>query len=198
MSVFSDVIENLTPWLGAAITGGPVGLATLAAGKIASAVGLGDSSIKSVTDFLSSGSMTPEQKLALQNSEQDFKTKMTDLGFQHEKDMVLADVASLQAVNLTMQTELANSANETWYQKAWRPANGFCVAIGSFVGVVASCFLFGYAIIYKDSNAINAIPQLATSLSLILAVPGAAVGIAAWHRGKQQREEVSLLSSGGK
>lgn len=196
MSIFSDILEDVVPWLGAALTGGPVGLATMAAGKIASAVGLGDSSIKSVTDFLSSGSMTPEQKIALQNSEQEFKIKMTELGFQHEKDMVLADVASLQAVNLTMQAELANSANETWYQKAWRPANGFCVAIGSFVGVAASCFLFGYAIIYKDANAINAIPQLATSLGMILAVPGAAVGIAAWHKGKMQREEVAV--TGGK
>ena len=191
MSIFSDIIEEVAPWLGAAITGGPVGLATLAAGKIAEAIGLGDSSIKAVTAALSAGNLTPEQKLALQNSEQDFKSRMVELGFQHEKDMVLADVSALIAVNATMQAEANNNANEEWYQKAWRPLNGFCVAIGSFVGVVASCVLFAFGIYAKDPNAISAIPQLAASLSMILAIPGAAVGITAWHRGKLQREEIT-------
>jgi roadblock/LC7 domain-containing protein len=110
-----------------------------------------------------------------------------------EKAERAADSMDLATVNATMVAEINNSANEAWYQKAWRPANGFCVAAGSFVGVVATCLLFYQAIIAKDVTALNAMPQLATALALILGVPGAAVGIASWHRGKEKRTAAEML-----
>lgn len=80
--------------------------------------------------------------------------------------------------------------DDTWYQKAWRPINGFAVAAGSFVGTVAVCLLALQALYLHDTAALNVIPQLASSIALILAVPGAAVGIAAWHKGAAQVQEV--------
>jgi hypothetical protein len=59
--------------------------------------------------------------------------------------------------------------------------------------VVATCLLFYQAIIAKDVTALNAMPQLATALALILGVPGAAVGIASWHRGKEKRTAAEML-----
>ena len=98
-----------------------------------------------------------------------------------------ADKAALQTVNATMQAEIANSASEAWYQKGWRPFNGFCVGAGAFVGVVFTCVLFYRAIVGRDATALNVLPQLAFSLASILSIPGAAVGIASWHRGVTQR-----------
>lgn len=75
---------------------------------------------------------------------------------------------------------------ETWYQKAYRPACGFAVAAGAFVGIIAITSITLVAVIKGDSIALSAVPGLATSMAMILGVPGAAVGIAAWHRGVQQ------------
>jgi hypothetical protein len=116
---------------------------------------------------------------------------MLKLSLEHELAQRQADSADLAQVNETMRAELVNAQGEAWYQKAWRPANGFAVAIGSLFATVGACYLCYVGIIQKDPSAIAAIPQLATSISLILAVPGAAVGIAAWHRGRMQREQIS-------
>lgn len=113
--------------------------------------------------------------------------ELVQLQLQHDLETHKQDVEALKTVNATMQTELANSANEEWYQKAWRPANGFAIATGSFVAVFFTCILFWRAITAKDLGAISAIPQLAAAIAMILSVPGAAVGIAAWHRGVEKR-----------
>lgn len=116
--------------------------------------------------------------------------EMLGLSLNYELEMRKADSVDLSTVNETIRAELVGSAAEAWYQKGWRPANGFAVALGSFCAVIGACILTAQAIVNKDPTALNAIPQLATSIALILGVPGAAVGIAAWHRGKMQREEV--------
>lgn len=128
-----------------------------------------------------------------QEFEAGHKERILALLIDAEKAERSADSADLSVINETIREELRNSANEEWYQKAWRPANGFCVAIGSFVAVVYSCYLFYLAIVMKDITALNAVPALATSIGLILAVPGAAVGITAWHRGKRQRNLTEML-----
>ena len=106
-----------------------------------------------------------------------------------------AESADIATVNATMLEESKNSSSEAWYQKAWRPANGFSVALGSFASVVAVCYLFFRAIVEKDITALSVIPSLATAIATILAVPGAAVGIAAWHRGKMQIAQATNAAS---
>lgn len=150
------------------------------------------------------GAKTPEEVLERITSSEEMKLLAQQFQGQHEEKLLAllldaekadraADTAELSAVNETMREELRNSANETWYQKGWRPANGFCVAFGSFISVIFTCYLFYLAIIMKDLTALNAVPQLATAIALILAVPGAAVGITAWHRGQKQRSVAEYL-----
>jgi hypothetical protein len=98
---------------------------------------------------------------------------MLKLQLDHELERRRADSADINTVNETMRVELQNALNETWYQKGWRPANGFAVALGSFCGVIGACWLCYLAIARKAPTALNAIPQLATSIALILGVPGA-------------------------
>lgn len=104
-------------------------------------------------------------------------------------------VAQLQSVNATMQAEIANSKDEAWYQKAWRPFNGFVVGLGALFSVITCCALLYQGIFKGDAAAIQAVPGLAFAIATILSVPGAAVGITAWHRGMLQREQVQGGSS---
>ena len=105
------------------------------------------------------------------------------------------DSVDIATVNETIRAELLNSQNEAWYQKAWRPANGFSIALGSFVAVLGATWLMYEGIVHGRSEAILAIPQLATGIAMILAVPGAAVGIAAWKRGSEQIERVKAVTN---
>lgn len=190
----SATAKTILPWISAALTGGPVGIAAMAVSKIAGAIGLdSDATLPSVVTKLNV--MNAAEVANLAKIENDFKLAVQNLGYKTITQLAQFDIDAIKIVNDTIQTELANSANEAWYQKAWRPACGFSLAIGSFVGVFFTCILFYKAIIENNIDALNAIPQLATSLALILGVPGAAVGIAAWHRGVEKIEDIKASLS---
>lgn len=191
----SSVISTTIPWLTTALTGGPVGLAAKAAVTIAGALGLDDSSVSGITSALSSITMSGDQKIALQTAENSFQLSMRQAGYANEQALAKFDLDQISAVNATIQVELANAQKETWLQKSWRPLNGITVAAGSFVATIAACLLFGEGIIYKDAAALNVIPQLATSIAMILAVPGAAVGITAWHKGVADSNATTIAAN---
>jgi hypothetical protein len=143
----------------------------------------------------------PDQILATISSSSEALAKAKEFEQQHQQAMLRmaidyevasrqADSADLAAINESLREELRNSGTEAWYQKAWRPFNGFVVGLASLVAVVFTCYLFYVAIVLKDPTALNVIPQLATAIAMILAVPGAAVGITAWTRGKAQIEDI--------
>lgn len=137
---------------------------------------------------------------ALQKAKQfelDNQKQLTQMAYDFEIAQRKQDSADIAVVNQTMQTEATSSASEAWYQKAWRPANGFAVALGSFLSVLATCWLFYLGLVQHDMTALNIVPQLASSVALILGVPGAAVGIAAWHRGVQKVAQVTSQADKG-
>lgn len=88
------------------------------------------------------------------------------------------------AVNATMQAE---AKSEHWPQYSWRPFWGFVSGI-AFLVVVVFCCILGYkAIIKGEADALVMIPQLISSFAALFAIPGAILGVTAWHRGKQKR-----------
>jgi roadblock/LC7 domain-containing protein len=191
-----DAVADYAPGLAKALmlvpgVGIPAAAGVAAIGSIAKAFGLGDDATPE--EVLKAVTVDPEISLKAQIADNDFKLKMKEIEFQEYKTEQEAETARLQSVNSTMQAELANSKDEAWYQKAWRPANGFAVAAGSLTSTWFVCYLF-YVTLKTASLAVavstilNVIPQLAIAISTLLAIPGAAVGIAAWHRGMLKRE----------
>ncbi|MCX5818992.1 MAG: 3TM-type holin [Deltaproteobacteria bacterium] len=190
--VFADYAPGLSKVLAVTGVGIPAAAGVAALGSIAKAFGLGsDAKPEEILDAVSAD---PEIKLKAMIAENNFKLHMREIEFQEFKTATEATTAQLQTVNATMQAELANSDKEAWYQKAWRPANGFAVAAGSLTSVWFVCYLFYKVLVTVSlaaavSTILNVLPQLAIAISTLLAIPGAAVGIAAWHRGQQKREE---------
>lgn len=138
----------------------------------------------------------PDALLKMQKFEIDNAMQLKLIAERAQADADAADAAQVASVNTTMQAEATNSASENWWQTGWRPFNGYVVGLTSFLATMFVCFLF-----YKALTAPNAqggltlpavlavIPQLAQSVAMLLAIPGAAVGITAWHRGMLQREQ---------
>lgn len=95
------------------------------------------------------------------------------------------------AVNQTMQAE---ASSEHWPQYSWRPFWGF-VSGAAFGFVVWLCCYLGFkAVIGGKPEALAMVPQLVTAFSTLFAVPGAILGVTAWHRGKEKRERLNKES----
>lgn len=154
-----------------------------------------------LASLIGSPSAKPEDIMAALNSsadamvkakqfEADNHARLLDMAYNYEMEQRKADSADLAQVNSTMTAEATNSANETWYQKGWRPFCGFIVGIIALVTSVGVLWLSWLALASKDMNALNAIPTIVSSIAMVLAIPGAAVGITAWHRGRAQIAEI--------
>lgn len=90
----------------------------------------------------------------------------------------------LVAINETIRAE-AGSAN--WWSSAWRPFWGAVSAIAFLVAVAGIIYLAGYAIAMDRTELLQHIPTLVFQLAALFAIPGAILGVASWHRGKEHR-----------
>ena len=100
------------------------------------------------------------------------------------KELELGEQALASAVNITMQAE---AKSEHWPQWSWRPFWGFASAL-AFLFVAGLCCVLAYqAILGGRPTAIAMIPQLVGAFATLFAIPGAILGVTAWHRGKEKR-----------
>lgn len=90
------------------------------------------------------------------------------------------------AVNVTMQAE---SKSEQWPQYSWRPFWGFVSGLAFLIVVSFCCFLGYKAVIGGDTDALEMIPKLVTAFAALFTIAGAILGVTAWHRGLQKRNQ---------
>lgn len=156
------------------------------AGMIASAAkGMADGVFSGIDQIIKDFKLPPEQQLA-------YDAKMAELRVQAEQNSMKFESELVQAVNQTMQAE---AKSEHWLQWSWRPLNGYALAIGSLASVIGTLWLCYQAVVAKDPGALNALPTLVTSITMVLAIPGAVCGVTAWHRGMNQIEQTKKTGS---
>lgn len=181
-------VAKAAPVLGTLI-GGPAG--TAVGGLIATALGC-DATPDAVSKALASD---PEAATKLAQIQADNKVALQNLQITAENNRLTADTARIASVNATMQAEAANSDKMNWFQKGWRAFNGYVVGFSSAVAVAGIIGLGYRALFLQDAGALNAIPAIALAITSILAVPGAAVGITAWHTGQALRAQATQATS---
>lgn len=167
------------PLLGAALPlpgGAALGTA------LAASLGLADAS----PGAIASAVVTPEAIQKAQEFQALHAERMLDMTTKAEISSRQSDSADIAVINQTM---IAEAKSEHWLQWAWRPLNGLALALGSFATVIGVLALAAIAISGKDPNAMNLVPTVVTSISMVLGIPGAVCGIASWHRGVMQRIE---------
>ncbi len=91
------------------------------------------------------------------------------------------------AVNQTMQAE---SKSEHWPQYSWRPFWGFLSAIAFGFVTGLCCYLAFEAVLGDRPELLTSIPVLVSSFATLFAIPGAILGVTAWHRGQEKRERL--------
>ena len=98
-----------------------------------------------------------------------------------------ANKSIIEAVNQTMQAE---SKSDNWWTSGWRPYWGFISGTAFLAVCVFICYLMYEAIIGGKPEMMAHIPQVIGAFAALFAIPGAILGVTAWHRGKMQRIHV--------
>jgi len=187
---FSEVVTKSLPWIAAAASGNVPALVIMAARAAGEALGTEIEATPEAISTAVSGA-TPDQMLKLKQADQDFAYRMREMGVRELTDLAKSDAAMVESVNATMRAEAAAPRTpEDWWQTGWRPFNGYVLGLASFVTVCGVLWISAQAIEARDFTAINAIPAIVAAIAMVLAIPGAAVGITAWHRGLMKRSEV--------
>lgn len=135
----------------------------------------------------------PEALIKLKEIEATKEVELEKLYVTAEANRLAADTQRIQAVNFTMQAE---SKNEHWVQFSWRPFWGFVSGIAFLAVATLICYLAYLAIALRDHEAMRMIPDLIVSMAELFIVPGAILGVSAWHRGKQKRVQAGDKSAG--
>lgn len=141
------------------------------------------------------GAVTPEEALQKIQADaklvSDFQIAVMQNATELERLYLANDIADrtqasadIMTVNATMQAE---GKSEHWAQWGWRPYWGFAsgTAFAFVCGLV--CYLGYEAVLSRDQNALRMIPDLVGAFAMLFSVPGAILGVASWHRGKQKR-----------
>jgi len=118
---FTSIVKAVAPWIGSALTGGPlVGMAVSAA---ADALGLSDKTVESVKQAISGA--TPDQLLALKKADQDFALQMQALGFKN-----LADMEAIAAGDRDSARKMQTA------KPSFVPALLTCFVVGAFTATL--------------------------------------------------------------
>lgn len=168
-----DTVKKYAPDIALAIaTGGTSTLATTATRILAKEL-TGKEQVSQVELDTAVAKATPEQLERLTRANHDYCLERARI-----------ENKRLGIVNNTMQVE-ANSENP--WASSWRPFWGFVSATA--FGIISISIAIAFAVLaYKNpSEAIKTLPTFITSLSTLFAIPGAILGVAAWHRGQEKR-----------
>ncbi len=152
-------------------------------GLIANVLGVDDT-----PDAIEEGlkNATPAQIIELKKMELQHKETFANIALRREELQVTKEISTLQTVNQTMQAE---TKSKWWFSAFWRPFWGIVSALAFFVVVVFITILAYKAVIGGKPEAMVMIPQLISAFAALFAIPGAILGVSAWHRGKMQRAE---------
>lgn len=168
-----DKIKEYAPEIALAIaTGGTGAIATTAISIAAREMGVKKkvTSTAQLQQIVEKAS--PDMLLKLKKAEYEFAIGMQQLA---SKDM--------ETVNKTMQIEA--TSGDAW-QRRWRPFWGFASGAAFVFVSLLVCYLGYEAVISKNVAALTMIPQLVGSFATLFAIPGAILGVSAWHRGKEK------------
>lgn len=169
-SVGKQAIGLGLPLLGTALAGsGGAAIGTL----VASALGC-DAEPQAVASAIDSD--TAQAVIALRTVQENNRSELERLVITSETQIVLA-------VNQTMQVE----AKSDGIKGIWRPLWGIISAIAFAILIIGIIALGWKAITSGNVTALNMIPLLVTACMGLFSIPGAILGVTAWHRGKMQR-----------
>lgn len=169
-------LAGAAPLLGT-VLGGPGGgaLGTLVAGAL---------DVKDEPDAIAAAieGASPEQIVQLKQLEMEHKAGIERLMVEQAIAKAKAEASKIESVNTTMRVE--TKAEDPWTRR-WRPFWGYMSGTAFFILVCC----IGYFVATAEASFLKELPGIITALAVLFSIPGAILGVSAWHRGVKQRVE---------
>lgn len=175
-------LAKVAPLLGSAL--GPVG--GVAGAMVAAVLGV-DNEPEAITKGLENAS--PETIAELKRVQFENKTELAKIGFKVQIAEAEAAEKSIGHVNQTMQVE--TKSEDAWTRR-WRPFWGYVSAVAFFL----TCMAIGWSVLSGDAVVIKELGSIVMAITALFAIPGAILGVSAWHRGVKQRIEAGQKTTG--
>ena len=166
------------PLLGT-LLGGPAGAAI--GGLVASAIDGNPDDPDGMAQILAAN---PDALVRLRELETSKTLRLQELVSHQAMHTLTEETRQLSDINQTMRGE---QVSEKWPQYSWRPFWGFISGITFGVVCVFVCVLAYKAVFAGKPDAIAMIPQLVGAFTMLFSIPGAILGVSAWHRGVEKR-----------
>lgn len=185
-----DALGKVAPIAANILTGGTAGAITTVAGMVASALGC-EPTPSAVQQAIAAD---PQAMVKLAELENAHQRDMAALAMQARANELAADTARLAEVNATMRAE---AASEKWWVSGWRPFWGFVSALTFAFVASLVCWLAFDAVSARNQDALRMVPDLVSAMAMLFGIPGAILGVASWHRGKEKRIRAGEAGGGG-
>lgn len=185
----ANAVGKYAPLLATALTGQAGAVAAIGSAVASTFGGVVDDP----KDLLLRIASDPEAEAKLKEIEANNRPVLERIAMERAANELAADTARHKEVNTTMRAEIAKGG----WAGFWRPLWGVLSAI-AFVPVCWFVCWLGYQAVLKGNpDALVMIPQLTAAFATLFAIPGAILGVSAWHRGKEKRIAAGETSSPG-
>jgi hypothetical protein len=132
----------------------------------------------------------PEAAVTLMKIQSDNAVELKRVYLAAETRRIEEETKQQAETNKTIRDE---AKSDNWWTSGWRPYWGFISGTAFFVVVCAICYFVILAIKTKDASLLLVLPQVVMAIAALFSIPGAILGVSAWHRGKLQRIKAGEL-----
>ena len=131
---------------------------------------------------------SPEQMAALKRYELDHALELEKIELEYYRLQIESETNQLAETNKTIRVEAESTAkvNGPWWAISYRWPWAYAGALSFMFVSGLLCWLAWRAVVQKEPDALNAIPQLISSFAILFGIPGAILGVGSWWRGKMQ------------
>jgi hypothetical protein len=175
----ASAVGGFAPLIGT-LLGGPAGGAV--GGMVAAALGV-DNKPDAVSQAIA---VNPDAAVKLRAIEAEQRVKLQELLVTAEQNRLVAETASVAAVNATMQAE---AKSDHWPTYTWRPFIGFAFGCLALIGgVTAAGAYIGVMFLHVDTAVLIQLPGLLAAEAAVMGTMAPILGIASWFRGRMQAD----------
>jgi hypothetical protein len=121
----------------------------------------------------------------LREFEEAHKEELYRVVIQSERLRIEQEARLIQTVKSTIIAEI----REGGWSAFWRPFWGVVSAISFGIVCIFICVITYRIALGGKPEEMNLIPQFISAMAFFFGIPGAILGVTAWHRGKRQRIE---------
>lgn len=178
----ASTVAQYAPAVATALGGPAAGGITAGAARMVTGL-LG---IENTPESLVNALEDPSKLAELKRIDNDHKLELEKLRMQAEAAQAAEETARLQAVNKTIQAEIASNDG---YVRRWRPTYGYLIAITWFIQMTGFVVILGMVAYFAPGDLASVVGALGTVLSALMPLWGIALAVVGVNINKRSQDK---------